>query len=129
MGTAAASVYALLLTALASPEHVLQAGAACEALSGLALPNVTITLAQTVEAGGFTAPGTTTAAFRALPAFCRVAATLTPTRDSDITIEVWLPAAGWNGKFQAVGNGAFNGAISYPALGTALARGYAANGM
>ena len=64
-------------------------------------------------------------AFRALPAFCRVAATLKPTRDSDIKIEVWMPASGWNGKFQAVGNGAFNGAIAYPAMTTALARGYA----
>jgi feruloyl esterase len=64
--------------------------------------------------------------FTALPAFCRVAATLKPTSDSDIKIEVWLPASGWNGKFQAVGNGAFSGAIAYPAMGRALARGYAA---
>jgi len=61
-----------------------------------------------------------------LPAFCRVAATLRPSSDSDIKIEVWMPAANWNGKFQAVGNGAFNGAIGYPALATALGRGYAA---
>jgi feruloyl esterase len=60
-----------------------------------------------------------------LPAFCRVAATLTPTRDSDIKIEVWMPASGWHGKYQAVGNGAFNGSIAYPAMMTALARGYA----
>ena len=60
-----------------------------------------------------------------LPAFCRVAATLKPTSDSDIKIEVWMPASGWNGKFQAVGNGAFSGAIAYPAMATALARGYA----
>jgi len=60
-----------------------------------------------------------------LPAFCRVAATLTPTRDSDIKIEVWMPASGWNGKYQAVGNGAFSGSIAYPAMMTALTRGYA----
>ena len=51
---------------------------------------------------------------RALPAFCRVAATLKPSSDSDIKIEVWLPAADWNGKFQAVGNGAFNGVDRLP---------------
>jgi feruloyl esterase len=45
------------------------------------------------------------AALADLPAFCRVAATLTPTKESDIKIEVWLPMAGWNGKLQAVGNG------------------------
>ena len=62
-----------------------------------------------------------------LPAggLCRVAATLTPTPDSDITIEVWLPAAGWNGKFQAVGNGGWAGVISYAAMADALRRGYA----
>ena len=40
-----------------------------------------------------------------------------PTADSDIKIEVWLPASGWNGKFQAVGNGGWAGTISYPAAG------------
>jgi len=79
-----------------------------------------------VEAGAFTPPAPANAeGFRTVPEFCRVAATLTPTSDSDIKIEVWLPTSGWNGKFQAVGNGAFNGAIAYPAMRTALARGYA----
>ena len=70
-------------------------------------------------------PGNAAEASRVLPAFCRVAATLKPTADSDIKIEVWMPASGWNGKLQAVGNGAFSGAIAYPAMMTALAKGYA----
>lgn len=121
-----ASVSALLLAALV-PDRTFYANASCGSLSTLALPNVTITLAQAVEAGPFAPPaqGGAPDASRALPAFCRVAATLTPTRDSDIKIEVWMPAAGWNGKFQGVGNGAFNGSIAYPAMMTALSRGYA----
>src|SRR5439155_9831056 len=106
----------------------LDASGSCEALSALALPNATITLAQAVDAGAFTPPGSGNAAASArnMSAFCRVAATLKPTRDSDIKIEVWMPApAIWNGKFQAVGNGAFSGAIAYPAMMAALARGYA----
>ena len=59
------------------------------------------------------------------PAFCRVAATLTPTSDSEIKIEVWMPAENWNGKLQSVGNGAWAGTISYPAMATALGAGYA----
>jgi feruloyl esterase len=55
-----------------------------------------------------------------------VQATLTPSADSDIKIEVWLPASGWNGKFQAVGNGGWAGTISYGPLGAAVRRGYAA---
>ena len=54
-----------------------------------------------------------------------MAATLTPSSDSDIKIEVWLPAEGWNGKYQAVGNGGWAGVISYPAMANALREGYA----
>src|SRR4029077_15691669 len=34
-------------------------------------------------------------------------------------------ASGWNGKFQAVGNGGWAGTIGYAAMGRALAQGYA----
>jgi feruloyl esterase len=36
-----------------------------------------------------------------------------------------MPASGWNGKFQAVGNGGWAGLLSYPAMSEALRRGYA----
>src|ERR1700733_14946335 len=119
------------------------AGAAsCESLTKLALPNTTITAAQTVAAGAFALRAATTQAaaaarvgrggaaqiFSTLPAFCRVAATLKPSGDSDIKIEVWLPVSGWNGKFQAIGNGGWAGVISYPALAAGLAGGYATAG-
>src|SRR5580765_802024 len=58
-------------------------------------------------------------------AFCRVQITIAPTPDSDIKSEVWLPIAGWNGKFLAVGNGDAAGTISYDEMAAALARGYA----
>jgi len=103
--------------------------ATCESLATLALPNTAITMAQPVAAGAFSVPGARGGrganAMADLPAFCRVAATLTPSSDSDIKIEVWLPAANWNGKFQAVGNGAWSGAIGYAALAEALRHGYA----
>jgi len=103
-------------------------GATCESLQAFSQPHVAVTLAQTVGVGQFTAPrgraGRGGNPFAALPAFCRVAATLTPSSDSDIKIEVWLPASGWNGKLQAVGNGAWAGNISYPAMAAALAAGY-----
>jgi len=104
----------------------------CESLASLSLSSATITAAQVVAAGTFAPPAGGRAGgrsgqdpFAALPAFCRVAATLKPTSDSDIKIEVWLPVSGWNGKFQAVGNGGWAGAISYPAMAEALKRGYA----
>jgi feruloyl esterase len=105
--------------------------ATCESLASTKLPNATITAAQTVAAGAFAPAGGGGrgggAQFSDLPAFCRIAATLKPTADSDIKIEVWMPAAsGWNGKFEAVGNGGWNGNIDNNALATALRRGYAA---
>ena len=63
-----------------------------------------------------------------MPAFCRVAATITPVPDSEIKMEVWLPADGWNGKFVGVGNGGFSGAIWYFSMAEPLQRGYAVAG-
>ena len=34
---------------------------------------------------------------------------MTPSSDSDIKVEVWLPAKGWNGKFVGIGNGIWAG--------------------
>ncbi len=48
-----------------------------------------------------------------MPAFCRVAATIKPSSDSNIKIEVWLPLTGWNGKFYAVGNSGWAGSIPF----------------
>ena len=111
---------------------------ACANLASLTLPNGTVTGAEAFDAGAFTppmAPGgrplseAATRQYGELPAFCRVMATLTPTDDSDIKVEVWLPSdAGWNGKLQAVGNGAFTGSIRYGggrSLAYGLALGYA----
>jgi feruloyl esterase len=126
---ALSALLALLPSTLATVSAA--AGASCETLATLALPQATVTSAETVAAGAFQPPaGTRTAPgaaqlFAKVPSFCRVAATLTPTSDSDIKIEVWLPASGWNGKFQAVGNGGWAGVISYTALAAAVTSGYA----
>jgi hypothetical protein len=72
--------------------------------------------------------------FRTLTApvdFCRVAVTLTPTPDSAIMAEVWLPEpANWNGNFLGAGNGGFGGSVSAPAgdMRGELAKGYATAG-
>ncbi|HLH01080.1 MAG TPA: DUF6351 family protein [Bryobacteraceae bacterium] len=86
----------------------------CEALANLSLPQTTITSAQSVAAGAGSSV-----------AHCRVAATLRPSSDSDIKIEVWMPVSGWNGKYQAVGNGGWSGSIATGAMRAALAEGYA----
>jgi hypothetical protein len=107
----------------------------CEQLAQLALPNTKITLAQTVAAGAFTPPPNMApwmagdpSFYKRLPAFCRVTAEAKPSADSDIKIEVWMPASGWNGKFRGQGNGGFAGEIDYRSLGLAISQGYASAG-
>jgi feruloyl esterase len=108
----------------------LASAASCDDLTSLKLPDATITSAQTVAAGAFTERGRggATVAVPDLPAFCRVQATLTPSSNSDIHAEVWLPASNWNGKFEEVGNGGWVGSIDTNAMTAALRRGYAVAG-
>src|SRR5581483_6751282 len=86
----------------------------CERLKSLSLPRMAITGAESLPEQ---AP---------VQAHCRVAAVLRPSADSEIGIELWLPAApDWNGKFEAVGNGAWAGVFSTAAMEGALREGYA----
>src|SRR5690349_19570184 len=105
------------------------AGTPCSNLAALTIPDVTVN-AATMMPAGFTPPGPQVPGANAnatpLPPFCRVEATARPTSDSEIKFEVWIPPAeAWNGKFQGVGNGGYQGSISYAAMATALRRGYA----
>jgi len=130
-----ASLLISLITAASGAAQAVPAsgGTPCEKLTALALPHTTITIAEAIGAGGFHRPSGEPASgpspqpqvYAALPAFCRVAASLKPSSDSDITIEIWLPAAGWNGKFQGVGNGGWSGGINYVELAEGLGAGYA----
>ncbi|HXZ68795.1 MAG TPA: hypothetical protein VEH07_09420, partial [Alphaproteobacteria bacterium] len=72
----------------------------CAKLSKLKLENGKVDKAELVKAGAFepppspfpAGPPVAPSAYKAMPEFCRVSATLTPTSDSDIKIEVWLPS-------------------------------------
>jgi feruloyl esterase len=100
------------------------AGTACPNIAALTIPNVTVNGATLVPAGQFSPTGS--GAGMAVPAFCRVEATARPTSDSEIKFEIWIPPVdAWNGKFQGVGNGGYQGSISYTAMAAALRRGYA----
>ncbi len=107
--------------------------ASCESLSNVKLPGTRITGATTVQAGAFISPepkvsNEAAERYKKLPAFCRVLATLTPTADSNIKVEVWMPLSGWNHKFQGEGNGGFAGSMPYGLMSGALAEGYATAG-
>ncbi len=126
ISTAVISLLFLALPVAAAP-------ATCDSLASLTLPDGKITSASLVEAGQFTPPAGGLmmggpgglAVFKNAPAFCRVTATLTPTTDSDIKIEVWMPSEKWNGKLVGIGNGVWAGSIMHSALAEPLSRGYA----
>src|SRR5216684_5709042 len=101
----------------------------CDSLTKVELPNnTTVTSAVSVPAGPSVLPGATTPVN--VPAFCRVAGVSKPTGDSLINFEVWMPAAGWNGKLDHGGNGGYGGSLSTPAgfMLAGLLRGYATTG-
>jgi feruloyl esterase len=98
---------------------------ACSTLASAALPDAKILSAESIDAGAFS-PG------QPLPpspvaSFCRVKVVLSPSVDSDIQVEVWLPDA-WNGKYLAIGIGGWGGFIPYPGMLEALRAGYATSG-
>jgi tannase/feruloyl esterase len=121
----------LLVVALTAASATPAVAATCESLASAALKAGTITRAEVVPPGKFAPPEgarrgeARTNPYKDLPEFCRVAATLAPSSDSDIKVEVWLPTNTWNGKFQAVGNGGWAGVLSYAAMADAVRAGYA----
>ena len=127
-----AVVAALSSSGSGAPRMAAAAPIACEALGQLPLADGTVISAEAVAAGALSLPGpvneSAAAMFKTLPAFCRVTARLTPSDDSDIRVEIWLPLSGWNRKVQAAGNGGLGGTIPYPALAAAVKAGYATAG-
>jgi hypothetical protein len=109
------------------------AATSCEALGLLKLPHVTVSSAVIVPPGALAlrndqlprADSSYFTAFNKLPAFCRIQAVSAPSPASHIEFEVWLPAAGWNGRYVGAGNGGAGGRINYYRIVEAVNAGYA----
>jgi feruloyl esterase len=127
----------------------------CADLAKLAIPDATVTQAQVVPSMEFKLPGReglaggpgaqagpggpggaggganmSLAPFFPKDAtnhvpFCRLVATLKPSGDSNIKIEVWLPTQDWNGKMMGAGDFGWAGSIMYGGLLIGLEHGYA----
>ena len=107
---------------------IVAAQGACESIASLALPHTSITSAAVVPegpVGGGRAGGPPPIV---VPARCVVNAVTKPSSDSEIKFEVWMPVAGWNGKYQQMGNGGWAGSIPTSSLVAAIMRGYATAG-
>lgn len=106
---------------------------ACARLQHLPLRQARVASAEMIEAGAFTRPAPKdgkadplATLFSRLPAFCRVVVNAAPSPDSNIRIEVWLPAQGWNKRLQGIGNGGFAGQIDEQQLAASVLNGFAA---
>lgn len=98
---------------------------ACEKLTDLKLAKAEITSAVPEPAGVFSPNANTRIE---VPERCIVKVVARPTTDSEIKLEVWLPARSWNGRYFQSGNGGWAGSIPVTPLANAIQRGYAAAG-
>jgi feruloyl esterase len=115
-GMAAAGL--LALTSAPALAQGVPLAADCSALVGAALPNARILSAAPVAAGALKLAASPIAGdlgprTASMSAFCRVQAVATPTPDSRIAIEIWLPLEKWNGRLLGTGNGGGAGQIAY----------------
>lgn len=129
----------LLVTAFPFAALAASPVVSCDELAKLALPDATVTAVELVAAGQYQMPDDPLSQIMGQPgmnvaghakeapnpAFCRVAANLKPSNDSAIRVEVWLPVAGWNGKFLGVGNFGWAGSLMVSGMLSGLAEGYA----
>jgi feruloyl esterase len=106
--TLAAGAAALLAFAGAA-----RAETACADLAAHAPAHTRILSAEEIAAE----PGKT-------PAFCRVKGEIAAVPASRVGFELWLPAEGWNGKFEMVGNGGYGSEMDVRSLARLTAAGY-----
>jgi tannase/feruloyl esterase len=139
-GKIAVGAVAALVTAIMAQNAAAQsvstsisasASTSCQNLSTLQVANGRITAAVAIAGGSFTAPD---GVAYSVPPFCKVSLVLTPSPDSLINMELWMPfpgpTAGWNGRFEGTGNGGYGGslAVSAPAMVSGLQAGFAVAG-
>jgi len=113
---------ALALAPTPAPDAVT---ARCNGLAGLRLPDTSIVSAALVPAkAAETTIAGETPGYRS---FCRVVARVRSAPDSDIGVEIWLPAQDWTGVFHGNGNGGFAGVLAggYSGMVDGLRRGFA----
>ena len=116
---ATASAGLALSLALQPMAHaVVPTSGPCAALVRAALPGARVLSADPIAAGQFVPPAISPDAdlrerIASMPAFCRVQVSATPTRESRIGIEIWLPLKHWNGRFLGTGTGGAGGSIGY----------------
>jgi hypothetical protein len=125
---AAAFLPLMALVVLARPA-LASGGVGCDAVGAPTVPGAQVlSVSGVARPDGYTVPpGPFNPEIPGMPAFCELTVTLThPGADDVVTVSVWLPAQGWNGRFQGTGGGGFAASLGAVGLVPALLSGYAA---
>ena len=99
----------------------------CSSISGIVVPG-----AEVLSITGIQRNNVSVAATPANPTvsglnICDLTLVLThPGANDTVTVEIWLPTSGWNGRFQGTGGGGFSAGLGPTGLGPAVAAGYSA---
>lgn len=118
-------------SAAKAAQHEDSDGRLCKLLATVTLPGGKISASEVVGAGQFSIGRPSmlpdfAQRLKTAPAFCRVRMVATPSRQSQVGIELWLPLRGWNGRFLGTGNGGGGGIIAYEmGMVEGLKRGFA----
>ena len=101
----------------------------CQSLKAFTYPQTTIIGAELDDGGKYTTKDILS--FPNLPASCRVKAQIKPTEESDINVEIWLPASSelpngrYNGSYLGTGSGGYGGDIIDSELAQGINNGFA----
>src|SRR5271168_2135282 len=116
MATILATLAAIALSTASSADD----RGACVRLKNVPLRHANVISADRIPAGTFRAPDGHS---YEVPEFCRIQGLASPSSDSEINFEVWLPSAQWNGRYYQHGEGGGGGIIDYGALASFIRHG------
>jgi feruloyl esterase len=121
------SIFPIALLGLIGAETSAYAGTptSCSSLANFSFPNTTITGAALQPGGPYVAPDAWHLAFTNLPPYCQVSATIKPTSDSNINVQVWMPTDRYNGRYLGTGNGGYAGGFFQSELAAGINNGFA----
>jgi feruloyl esterase len=111
--------------ALAAQPAIALTPTSCANLTSFSYPNTTINSATSMPGGPYVAPDTWHLAFTNLPPYCQVNATIAPTADSSIGVQVWMPTQRYNGRYLGTGNGGYAGGFFQSELAQGINNGFA----
>jgi feruloyl esterase len=115
-------VCALIMTVLPA---LASAQKECKALNQVKLTDATILSAEIVPAGDASTEWLKQAIHQPYPAYCMVKVEATPSTDSKIGLEVWMPLSAWSGDYVQLGNGGLAGSINHTPMYAQIASGHA----